>query len=159
MSIFRFQNFCFLGIAALMLTMLLTDMCHTQVVSLSEPSVTEEITIKFHENLAFVVLAATVLAASIAGIAGCVKPTFQLRCAIVSLTVLLGFQIWVAVIFFRMKGTYVFTIAALYPLVSLILDLLAIRFTLKDITQDAAHDLYHNLRQARMIKPQKIKKQ
>jgi len=158
MSIFRFQNFCFLAIAALMGTMLFCDMCHTQVVLLSEPSQIEEVAIKFNESFAFIVLSASVLLSSIAGICGCAKPTFQLRCAVVSLTILLAFQIWIAVLFFRMKNQYIFSIAALYPLVSMILDMLAIKFALKDITQDAAHDLYHNLRKARMIKPQKIKK-
>lgn len=158
MSIFRFQNFCFLAIAALMATMLFCDMCRTQVVVLSEPSQTEELAIKFNESLAFIVLAAAVLASSIAGICGCVRPSFQLRCAIINITILISFQIWIAVIFFRMKQQYVFSIAALYPAVSCILDFLAMKFALNDISQDAAHDLYHNLRKARMIKPQKIKK-
>ena len=158
MSIFRYQNFCFLAMAALMATMLFCDMCRAQVVMLSEPSQTEEITVKFNENFAFIVLAASVLAASVAGICGCVRPSFQLRCAIISLTVLLSFQIWIAVIFIRMRHQYVFSVAAIYPLISLIADILAIRFTLNDISQDAAHDLYHNLRKARMIEPQKIKK-
>lgn len=137
MSIFRYQNFCFLAIAALMVSMLFCG---------------------FNQTLAFVVLSGTVTLAAIAGVAVCSKPTLQLRCAIINVTLLLAYQIWVVVAMIRMKEQFIFTLAAFYPLISLIIDLFAIKFALKDISQDAAYDLYHNLRKARMIKPQKIKK-
>lgn len=137
MSIFRYQNFCFLAIVALMVTMLLCG---------------------FAGSLAFAALSGIVTIASIVGISVCVKPALQLRCAIFNLTLLLAYQIWVVVALLRAKGEMIFTFAAFYPLVALIIDLFAIRFALKDISQDAAYDLYHNLRKARLIKPQKIKK-
>lgn len=56
----------------------------------------------------------------------------QMRVCILSALMLLGFQIWIGVDFFNMKGQMVYSLTAVYPLVSSILDVLAARSVFMD---------------------------
>lgn len=158
MNIFRYQNFCFLLMAALMGSTLLCDFCYTEVLMTSEPGITARVSVSFTDNFAFAALSAVSVLAAVAGIAACRRQDIQLRLAVFTAVILLAYQIWIGVEFFRMNGAYVFTLAALWPLVSLAADILAIRFILKDISQDAAHDLYASLRRASLTGNKPTKK-
>ena len=64
------------------------------------------------------------------------KPFYQVFLAIVNAIVLLGFQIWVLVDFFttklqtglKMSSVYTLSVGAVFPLVAIILLVLAVRF-------------------------------
>ena len=55
--------------------------------------------------------------------------------------ILFAYQIWIAVCFFRMIDVYIFTIPSVFPLVALILDLLALRFVTNELSMSAAWEI------------------
>ena len=130
----RMQN-VLLGIAAfLMLSLFWSEMCYT---------VTDEgvrYSIKFTEHLQFLVLTFITVALAVAAIFYRRQYILQVRVCIIEMLILLGFQIWLLVAFLRLKSVDTFTVSTLFPLVSIILIVLAVRYSWKDATVAIARD-------------------
>ena len=56
----------------------------------------------------------------------------QARVGIISALLLIGFQIWLGIDFFRMRNDMIFNITGVFPIASAILDILAARAAMID---------------------------
>lgn len=117
----RFQTYLLFIVSGLLLAMLFCDMCSAQDVS-----------IKFTEKSQFLIFSFTTFALSVITICYSKKPLLQMRLCILNSLMLLGYQIWIIVYFFKLKEQFTFSIASLFPLISIILLVIAIRYILRD---------------------------
>ena len=92
----------------------------------------EEIDIMYYEKLPYLVMLIMLLTAGIcAGF--CFKNWFlQARVCMLTALMLIGFQIWLGVDFFRFHNEMVFSFTMIFPLVSAILNIMAARSALVD---------------------------
>ena len=130
----RMQN-VLLGIAAfLMLSLFWSEMCYT----IGDDGV--RYSIKYTEHLQFLVLTFITVSLAIAAICYRKQYILQVRVCIIEMFILLGFQIWLLVAFLQLKSVYTFTVSTLFPLVCIILIVLAIRYSWRDATDVIARD-------------------
>ena len=130
----RMQN-VLLGIAAfLMLSLFWSEMCYT----IGDDGV--RYSIKYTEHLQFLVLTFITVSLAIAAICYRKQYILQVRVCIIEMLILLGFQIWLLVAFLQLKSVYTFTVSTLFPLVCIILIVLAIRYSWRDATDVIARD-------------------
>lgn len=135
----RMQN-VLLGISAfLMLSLLWSRMCYT----VDEYGV--EYSIKFTEHIQFLILTVISIALCIAAIFYRKQYILQIRVCIIAMFVLLGYQIWLIVAFFQLKSVYTFTVSTLFPLVCIILLILAIRYNWRDASDVIARDFHRKV--------------
>ena len=130
----RMQNVLLAISAFLMLSLLWSRLCYTVDMDGVEYS------IKFTEHVQFLIFTLITFALCIAAICYCKQYILQIRVCIINIIILLGYQIWLVVAFFQLKSAYTFTISALFPLVCIILIILAIRFSWKDASVVIARD-------------------
>ena len=97
--------------------------------------------IKYTEHLQFLVLTFITVSLAIAAICYRKQYILQMRVCIIEMLILLGFQIWLLVAFLQLKSVYTFTVSTLFPLVCIILIVLAIRYSWHDATDVIARDL------------------
>ena len=92
----------------------------------------KEIDIMYYEKLPYLVMLIMLLTAEIcAGF--CFKNWFlQARVCMLTALMLIGFQIWLGVDFFRFHNEMVFSFTMIFPLVSAILNIMAARSALVD---------------------------
>ena len=136
----RMQN-VLLGISAfLLLSLFWSQMCYTVDASGVEYS------IKFTEHIQFLILTFITFALCIAAI--CYKKQYilQIRVCIINMFILLGYQIWLLVAFLQLKSAWTFTISTLFPLVCIILIVLAIRYSWRDASEVIARDFHRKVR-------------
>lgn len=126
------QNLFFATVSGLSVSMLLCDMC--TLPSGDEP-------VRFSESVAFVVLSLVSFILGIASLCCSSRPQFKLRFSVMSAIILAAYQIWIAVFFFRMNDVYVFTIPSVFPMVALILDMLALRYVVRELSMSAAWEI------------------
>ena len=141
----KLQDWLFLGVAALLVAMAACEMCSVELLCTDG----DVVSIRFTDSIAFIVLMAVPFVLNIIGICNFRRPAVQLRMATVSLIILVAFQIWVAVFFFRMKDVYVFSIATVYPVVCAILDFLAARTCVSELSKRAALEIYSTMDKAK----------
>ncbi|MBO7584652.1 MAG: DUF4293 family protein [Bacteroidales bacterium] len=124
-----------LGIAAfLMLSLFWSEMCYT----IGDDGV--RYSIKYTEHLQFLVLTFITVSLAIAAICYRKQYILQVRVCIIEMLILLGFKIWLLVAFLQLKSVYTFTVSTLFPLVCIILIVLAIRYSWRDATDVIARD-------------------
>ena len=92
----------------------------------------EELDIMYYEKLPYLIMLIMLLTAGIcAGF--CFKNWFlQARVCMLTALMLIGFQIWLGVDFFRFHNEMVFSFTMIFPLVSAILNIMAARSALVD---------------------------
>ena len=92
----------------------------------------EEIDIMYYEKLPYLIMLIMLLTAGIcAGF--CFKNWFlQARVCMLTALMLIGFQIWLGVDFFKFHNEIVFSFTMIFPLVSAILNIMAARNALVD---------------------------
>jgi hypothetical protein len=117
----------YLGIA----TALIAAMFFCRFATIIGPEGAEEF-IRYYEKMPYLVLLIMLTSAHVASI-GCYKAFFlQARVCIIAGLLALGFQIWLAIDFFRYMGQMTFSVTMLFPLVAAFLDFLAARASLVD---------------------------
>ena len=126
------QNLFFAAVSGLSVSMLACDMCRM-------PSGDE--CVRFSDSLAFVVLSVVSFILGVASLCCSSRPQFKLRFAVMSAIILISYQIWIAVYFFKMNDVYVFTLPTLFPLVALVLDILALRYVIRELSMSAAWEI------------------
>lgn len=130
----RMQN-VLLGISAfLMITLLWSEMCYGYDAEGMRYS------IKFTEHIQFLVFIFITVSLAIAAIFYRKQYILQVRVCIINMLILLGFQIWLLVAFFQLKGAYTFTVYTLFPFVCIVLHFLAVRYSWRDATDVIARD-------------------
>ncbi len=136
----RMQN-VLLGISAfLMLTLLWSDMCFAIDASGARYS------FRYSEYLPFIILTFVCTALLVAAICYRKQYILQIRVAVIAMLAQAGFQVWLAVMFFSLKGAYTFTISALMPLVCIILEVLAVRYSWREASDAMASDFRKKIR-------------
>ena len=150
----RFQTLLLLICAGLLISMFCADMCYVMVPG--EGDASGELTrfaIKFVNRSQFIIFTFVTMALSVIAIFYYKARLLQIRICIINILLLLAYQIWILVYYFQFKSVYTFTVPTLFPLVCIILLLLAIRYIWRDESEVIA---YHILRKSK--KNGKIKK-
>jgi len=88
--------------------------------------------IKFIDKSQFLIFIFTNFALSVITIAYFKVRMMQIRLCIMNSLLLLGFQIWIVVEYFKLNSVYTFTIFSIFPVISIILLLLAIKYIGRD---------------------------
>lgn len=136
----RMQN-VLLGISAfLMLSLLWSDMCFAIDADGARYS------FRYTEYLPFIILTFVCFALLVASICYRKQYILQIRVAVIAMLAQAGYQVWLAVMFFSLKGTYTFTISALMPLVCVILEVLAVRYSWREASDALASDFRKKIR-------------
>ena len=91
-----------------------------------------EVTIKYFEKVPYLVLLAVALAGNVFSLFAFKIRIPQMRVATVAALILLAFQIWIIVDVVRGWNEMVFSVTALFPLVAMVLDILAARNIMLD---------------------------
>ena len=126
----------YLGIA----TVLIAAMFFSNFATVLEPDGTSE-KIGYGEYIPYLLFLIMLVAANVMALATFKARMLQMRICVLSSILLLAFQIWLAVDIIRHWNEMVFSITAVFPLVALILDLLAARGIFMDeaIVHAASH--------------------
>ena len=125
------HNWLIAAAALLIIVLLGMDVCHAV-----NPDTGIHYAVRFKDRLIYIIF--IVLSFIIADVAllSAKQPFYQVFLAIVDAIVLLGFQIWILVDFFttklpsglKMSSVYSLSLGALFPLIAIILLILAVRY-------------------------------
>ncbi|MBR2857273.1 MAG: DUF4293 family protein [Bacteroidales bacterium] len=91
-----------------------------------------EITIGYHEKLAYLTMLIMLFTAQVAATASFKAMFLQARVSIIAALMAVGLQIWLGVDFLRFRNEMVFSFTMLFPLAAAILDFMAARRSLVD---------------------------
>lgn len=92
----------------------------------------EEASIRYYEKSSFLVLMIMILTAHVCALFSYKSRFLQARVCIIGGLLLIGFQIWLGIDFFRMRNDMVFNITGVFPIAGAILDVLAARAAMID---------------------------
>lgn len=112
-------------------TALLTSMFFCKFATILGPDGVET-TIRYFEKVPYLVLLAVALAGNMFSLFAFKIRIPQMRVAMVAALILLAFQIWIIVDVVRGWNEMVFSVTALFPLVAMVLDILAARNIMLD---------------------------
>ncbi len=87
----------------------------------------EEETIMYYQKIEYLLFLIMLFTANAICLFSFKARILQMRLGVITVIMLAAFQIWLGVDFFRNKDEMVFSITAIFPLVSAILNLLAVR--------------------------------
>ncbi len=125
------HNWLIAAAALLVIALLGMDVCHAV-----NPETGVHYAVAFKDRLIYILFIVLSFIISDVTLLSAKKPFYQVFLAIVNAIVLLGFQIWVIVDFFttklqtglKMSSVYTLSVGAVFPLVAIILLVLAVRF-------------------------------
>lgn len=112
-------------------TAILTSMFFCKFATILGPDGVE-ISIKYFEKVPYLVLLTVALAGNVFSLFAFKIRIPQMRVAMVAALILLAFQIWIIVDVVRGWNEMVFSVTALFPLVAMVLDILAARNIMLD---------------------------
>lgn len=92
----------------------------------------EEIYIHYYEKLPYLIMLIMLLTAGVCAIFTYKSRILQARVCMLSALLLLGFQIWLGVDYFRFRTEMVFSFTLIFPFVSCVLNIMAARSALVD---------------------------
>ena len=92
----------------------------------------EELDIMYYEKLPYLVMLIMLLTAGICAIFSFKSWFLQARVCMLTALMMIGFQVWMGVDFFRFRTDMVFSLTLIFPLVSAILNIMAARSALVD---------------------------
>ena len=92
----------------------------------------EELDIMYYEKLPYLVMLIMLLTAGICAVFSFKSWALQARVCMLIALMMIGFQIWLGVDFFRYRNDMVFSFTMIFPLVSAILNIMAARSALVD---------------------------
>lgn len=127
----RIQTLMMGAATLLLLVMLGSEMCYAMVPS-DGGSDLVRYPILFRERLQFLLFILITAGIALVATLGFRLRMIQIRLCIIDAIVLLAFQAWIVVEFFKMHGTFTFTVYSVFPIVAALLLLLSIKFTWKD---------------------------
>ena len=91
-----------------------------------------ELVIRYYEKVPYLIMLIMLLTAGICGVFSYKSRLLQARVCILTALMLLGFQIWLGVDYFRFRDDMVFSPTMLFPFVAAILETFAARKALVD---------------------------
>lgn len=92
----------------------------------------EEIDIMYYDKVAYIVMLIMLIAGGVASAFSYKNLFLQARVCMLTALMQIGFQIWLAVDFFRFHNDMVFSFSLIFPIVSAILNIMAARNILID---------------------------
>ena len=125
----RIQTLLIFLAAALMLSTLAGDMCRAVA---ADPAAGAGEPIRFTDNYQSMIFSFVTFALACIAIGHYKLRLMQMRLCLLDTILLVFYQIWIAVWFFRLKDAYTFTLFSVFPIIAAILLLVAIRFILRD---------------------------
>ena len=125
------HNWLIAAAALIIIVLLGMDVCHAV-----NPETGVHYAIRFKDRLIYIIFIVLSFVISDVTLLSAKQPFYQVFLAIVNAIVLLGFQIWILVDFFttklpsglRLSSVYSLSVGAVFPLVAIILLVLAVRF-------------------------------
>ena len=124
------HNWLIAAATLLVVALLGMDVCHAV-----NPETGQHYAVRFADRLIYIVFIVLSFIISDVTLLSAKKPFYQVFLAITNAIVLLGFQVWILVDFFttklqtglRMSSVYTLSVGAVFPLVAIILLVLAVR--------------------------------
>jgi len=138
----RFQTLILLICAGLLAAMFAADMCYVMVPQAGGGD--GELTryaIKFVNRSQFIIFTFVTMALCVIAIFYYKARLLQIRICIINILLLLGYQTWILVYYFQFKSVYTFTVPTLFPLVCIILLLIAMRYIWRDESEVIAYNI------------------
>lgn len=89
--------------------------------------------IKYTAYIPYLILLIVITALDVLALTSYRFRVFQMRTAVLAALITLALQVWLAVDYFTTSGTYVFRFTAIFPLIAVIFDFLAVRGIASDI--------------------------
>lgn len=89
--------------------------------------------IKYTAYIPYLILLIVITALNVLALTSYRFRVFQMRTAVLAALITLALQVWLAVDYFTTSGTYVFRFTAIFPLIAVIFDFLAVRGIASDI--------------------------
>lgn len=117
----------YIGIA----TIIIASMFFFRMATIIAPG-GEEIDIMYYDKVAYIVMLIMLIAGGVASAFSYKNLFLQARVCMLTALMQIGFQIWLAVDFFRFHNDMVFSFSLIFPIVSAILNIMAARNILID---------------------------
>ena len=117
----------YIGIA----TLIIASMFFFRMATIIAPG-GEEIDIMYYDKVAYIVMLIMLIAGGVASAFSYKNLFLQARVCMLTALMQIGFQIWLAVDFFRFHNDMVFSFSLIFPIVSAILNIMAVRNILID---------------------------
>lgn len=125
------HNWLIAAAGLLIIVLLGLDVCHAV-----NPETGMHYTIRFADRLIYIIFIVLSFIISDVTLLSAKQPFYQVFLAIINAIVLLGFQIWILVDFFttklqtglRMSSVYTLSVGAVFPLIAIILLIVAVRY-------------------------------
>lgn len=117
----------YIGIA----TIIIASMFFFRMATIIAPG-GEEIDIMYYDKVAYIVMLIMLIAGGVASAFSYKNLFLQTRVCMLTALMQIGFQIWLAVDFFRFHNDMVFSFSLIFPIVSAILNIMAARNALLD---------------------------
>jgi hypothetical protein len=125
------HNWLIAAAGLLIIVLLGLDVCHAV-----NPETGMHYTIRFADRLIYIIFIVLSFIISDVTLLSAKQPFYQVFLAIINAIVLLGFQIWILVDFFttklqtglRMSSVYTLSVGAVFPLIAIILLVVAVRY-------------------------------
>lgn len=91
-----------------------------------------ELKIMYYEKMPYLIMLIMLMTAGICAVFTYKNGYLQARVCMLTALMLIGFQIWLGVDFFRFRGEMIFSVTMLFPLVAAVLNVLAARNAIVD---------------------------
>ena len=94
---------------------------------------------RYYENIPYLLINIMLLTANIFAIFNFKNPVLQARVSVIGGLLMVAFQIWLAITFFKYKDMFIFSVTMLFPLLEAFLNFMAARSAMIDgVTVQAA---------------------
>ena len=128
----RFQTYLIIAATLLLGSMFFSNMCYG-IIPTDAPSETwERITIRFFERSQFLIMTFVTFSLCVIALFYHKKRLLQIRICLLNSIILFAFQIWILVEFMKLRPLYSLSVPSLFPIISIILLVLSIRYIAKD---------------------------
>jgi len=133
------HNWLIAAAALLIIVLLGLNVCHAV-----NPETGQQYTVRFVDRLIYILFIVISFIISDVTLLSAKKPFYQVFLAITNAILLLGFQVWIFVDFFttklpsglKMSSVYTLSVGAVFPLVAIVLLVLAVRFAADEGTAE-----------------------
>lgn len=128
----RFQTYLIIAAGLLIGSMFFSNMCYGVIPTDAPSEQWERITISFFERSQFLIMAFVGFSLCVIALFYHKKRLLQIRICLLDSIIIFAFQIWILVEFNKLKSLYSLSIPSLFPIIAIILLVLAIRYIAKD---------------------------
>jgi hypothetical protein len=128
----RFQTYLIIAAGLLIGSMFFSNMCYGVIPTDAPSEQWERITISFFERSQFLIMAFVGFSLCVIALFYHKKRLLQIRICLLDSIIIFAFQIWILVEFMKLRPFYSLSVPSLFPIIAIILLVLAIRHIAKD---------------------------